>query len=70
MEMSLYTRSTFTKVLLLDSGGLSIGQADEFDYLGSQAIKALCEEGVHVVLVNPNIATVQTSKGVLRVCAR
>ncbi|KAL3665461.1 hypothetical protein V7S43_009499 [Phytophthora oleae] len=63
MDTSLYDRPTFTKVLLLGSGGLSIGQAGEFDYSGSQAIKALREEGVHVVLVNPNIATVQTSKG-------
>ncbi|XP_067677512.1 multifunctional protein CAD-like [Haliotis asinina] len=51
------------KVLILGSGGLSIGQAGEFDYSGSQAIKALKEEGIHTVLVNPNIATVQTSKG-------
>lgn len=51
------------KVLLLGSGGLSIGQAGEFDYSGSQAIKALKEEGVLTVLINPNIATVQTSKG-------
>jgi len=49
------------KVLLLGSGGLSIGQAGEFDYSGSQAIKALKEENVTVVLINPNIATVQTS---------
>ena len=49
-------------MLLLGSGGLSIGQAGEFDYSGSQAIKALKEEGLKVVLVNPNIATVQTSK--------
>lgn len=48
------------KVLLLGSGGLRIGQAGEFDYSGSQAIKALKEEGINVVLVNPNIATVQT----------
>ena len=53
----------FKKVLLLGSGGLSIGQAGEFDYSGSQAIKALKEEGIEVILVNPNIATVQTSKG-------
>ena len=52
-----------SKVLLLGSGGLSIGQAGEFDYSGSQAIKALKEEGVKIVLINPNIATVQTSKG-------
>lgn len=51
------------KVLILGSGGLSIGQAGEFDYSGSQAIKALKEEKVHTVLINPNIATVQTSKG-------
>jgi len=50
-----------TKVLLLGSGGLSIGQAGEFDYSGSQAIKALKEEGVQVVLINPNIASVQTN---------
>lgn len=51
------------KVLILGSGGLSIGQAGEFDYSGSQAIKALREEKIQVVLINPNIATVQTSKG-------
>eukprot|EP00112_Aurelia_sp_Birch-Aquarium-sp1_P004515 Seg1512.1 transcript_id=Seg1512.1/GoldUCD/mRNA.D3Y31 product="CAD protein" protein_id=Seg1512.1/GoldUCD/D3Y31 len=51
------------KVLILGSGGLSIGQAGEFDYSGSQAIKALKEEHIHTVLINPNIATVQTSKG-------
>jgi len=50
------------KVVILGSGGLSIGQAGEFDYSGSQAIKALREEGVLTVLINPNIATVQTSK--------
>lgn len=50
------------KVLLLGSGGLRIGQAGEFDYSGSQAIKALKEEGVEVVLMNPNIATVQTDE--------
>src|SRR3990167_10270648 len=48
------------KVLLLGSGGLRIGQAGEFDYSGSQAIKALKEEGIKVILANPNIATVQT----------
>lgn len=53
---------TTKKVLLLGSGGLSIGQAGEFDYSGSQAIKALHEENVQIVLINPNIATVQTSK--------
>lgn len=51
------------KVLVLGSGGLSIGQAGEFDYSGSQALKALKEEGIQTVLINPNIATVQTSKG-------
>ena len=50
------------KVLLVGSGGLSIGQAGEFDYSGAQAIKALKEEGIEVILINPNIATVQTSK--------
>ena len=50
-------------MLILGSGGLSIGQAGEFDYSGSQAIKALKEEGIITVLINPNIATVQTSKG-------
>ncbi|EMR08946.1 carbamoyl-phosphate synthase, large subunit [Pneumocystis murina B123] len=56
-------RSCIKKVLILGSGGLSIGQAGEFDYSGSQAIKALKEEGIYTVLINPNIATVQTSKG-------
>ncbi|KAI5627787.1 CAD protein [Silurus asotus] len=51
------------KVLILGSGGLSIGQAGEFDYSGSQAIKALKEENIQTILINPNIATVQTSKG-------
>ncbi|EGG23846.1 dihydroorotase [Cavenderia fasciculata] len=57
------TPKGITKVLLLGSGGLSIGQAGEFDYSGSQAIKALKEEGIKTVLINPNIATVQTSPG-------
>jgi len=52
------------KVLLLGSGALKIGQAGEFDYSGAQALKALKEEGIHSVLINPNIATVQTSKEV------
>ncbi len=52
------------KVLLLGSGALKIGQAGEFDYSGSQALKAMKEEGIETVLVNPNIATVQTSEGV------
>ena len=51
------------KVLLLGSGALKIGEAGEFDYSGSQAIKALREEGIKIVLVNPNIATIQTSEG-------
>ena len=54
----------FSKVLLLGSGALKIGQAGEFDYSGSQALKALSEEGISTVLINPNIATVQTSEGV------
>ncbi|KAL1919958.1 uncharacterized protein VTP21DRAFT_1890 [Calcarisporiella thermophila] len=56
-------RVSVKKVLVLGSGGLSIGQAGEFDYSGSQAIKALKEEGIYTVLINPNIATIQTSKG-------
>src|SRR3989338_4363839 len=51
------------KILLLGSGGLRIGQAGEFDYSGSQAIKAFKEDGIEVVLMNPNIATVQTDEG-------
>ena len=57
-----YERKVYKKVLLVGSGGLSIGQAGEFDYSGSQCIKALKEEGINVVLINPNIATVQTSQ--------
>ena len=53
-----------TKVLVLGSGALKIGQAGEFDYSGSQALKALREEGIASVLVNPNIATIQTSEGI------
>jgi carbamoyl-phosphate synthase large subunit len=52
------------KVLLLGSGALKIGEAGEFDYSGSQALKAMREEGIYTVLINPNIATVQTSEGV------
>ena len=52
------------KVLILGSGALKIGEAGEFDYSGSQALKAIKEEGIQTVLINPNIATVQTSKGV------
>ena len=52
------------KVLVLGSGGLKIGQAGEFDYSGSQALKALREENIFTILINPNIATNQTSEGV------
>ncbi len=58
------TEQKIKKVLLLGSGALKIGQAGEFDYSGAQALKALKEEGIHSVLINPNIATVQTSQGV------
>jgi carbamoyl-phosphate synthase large subunit len=51
------------RTLILGSGALQIGQAGEFDYSGSQAIKALKEEGVYTVLLNPNVATIQTSDG-------
>ena len=54
---------TIKKVLLLGSGALKIGEAGEFDYSGSQAIKAMKEEGIETILINPNIATVQTSEG-------
>ena len=57
-------KDNIKKVLLLGSGALKIGEAGEFDYSGSQALKALREEGVETVLINPNIATVQTSEGV------
>ncbi|KAH6904964.1 aspartate carbamoyltransferase [Coprinopsis sp. MPI-PUGE-AT-0042] len=56
-------RANVRKVVILGSGGLSIGQAGEFDYSGSQAIKALKEEGIYTIMVNPNIATIATSKG-------
>ena len=56
--------NSIKKVLLLGSGALKIGEAGEFDYSGSQALKALKEEGIKTVLINPNIATVQTSEGV------
>ena len=62
MSPSIYDQPVIRKVLLIGSGALSIGQAGEFDYSGSQAIKALKEEDIYVVVVNPNIATVQTSK--------
>ena len=57
-------KKKFKKVLVLGSGALKIGQAGEFDYSGSQALKALREEGINSVLVNPNIATIQTSEGI------
>lgn len=57
-------KNKIKKVLLLGSGALKIGEAGEFDYSGSQALKALKEEGIETVLINPNIATVQTSEGV------
>ena len=56
--------TSIKKVLVLGSGALKIGQAGEFDYSGSQALKALREEGIQTVLINPNIATVQTSEGI------
>ena len=62
-NIALKPRVDVRKVLVLGSGGLSIGQAGEFDYSGSQAIKALKEEGIYTILINPNIATIQTSKG-------
>lgn len=57
-------KKEFKKVLVLGSGALKIGQAGEFDYSGSQALKALREEGIRSVLINPNIATIQTSDGI------
>lgn len=62
-NVAAHPRVDVKKVLVLGSGGLSIGQAGEFDYSGSQAIKALKEEGIYTILINPNIATIQTSKG-------
>ncbi len=59
-----YMKKQLKKVLVLGSGALKIGQAGEFDYSGSQALKALREEGISSVLVNPNIATIQTSEGI------
>lgn len=58
------SKSEIKKVIVLGSGALKIGQAGEFDYSGSQALKALKEEGISTVLINPNIATIQTSEGV------
>ena len=57
-------KKTLKNVLVLGSGALKIGQAGEFDYSGSQALKALREEGIRSILVNPNIATIQTSEGI------
>ena len=63
-EEKVQEKAKLKKVLLLGSGALKIGEAGEFDYSGSQALKALREEGIETVLINPNIATVQTSEGV------
>lgn len=57
-------KKQYKKILVLGSGALKIGEAGEFDYSGSQALKALKEEGIKTILINPNIATVQTSKGI------
>ena len=57
-------KSQLKKVLVLGSGALKIGQAGEFDYSGSQALKALREEGIRSVLINPNVATIHTSEGI------
>ena len=57
-------KENIKKVLLLGSGALKIGEAGEFDYSGSQALKALKEESIETILINPNIATVQTSEGI------
>lgn len=64
MYKSIIMQNKYSKVLVLGSGALKIGEAGEFDYSGSQALKALRQEGVRTVLINPNIATVQTSEGV------
>lgn len=66
LDPALYDTRVIRRVLLVGSGGLSIGQAGEFDYSGAQAVKALKEEGIEVVLVNPNVATVQTSRNLGR----
>lgn len=58
------SKNTINKVLVLGSGALKIGQAGEFDYSGSQALKALHQDGIRSVLINPNIATIQTSEGI------
>ena len=59
-------KDNINKVLILGSGALKIGEAGEFDYSGSQALKAIKEEGIQTVLINPNIATVQTSEALYR----
>ena len=68
------TKNKYKKVIVLGSGALKIGEAGEFDYSGSQALKALREEGVETVLINPNIATIQTSEGIAdkigRICGQ
>ena len=64
LTSSISPLPSIKKVLLLGSGALKIGQAGEFDYSGSQALKALKEEGIKTILINPNIATVQTSEGI------
>ena len=61
-EAQILVRDAVRKVLVLGSGAIKIGEAGEFDYSGSQALKALREEGIETVLVNPNIATIQTDK--------
>jgi len=58
------TNKKIKKAVVLGSGALKIGQAGEFDYSGSQALKAMKEEGIYTVLINPNIATIQTSEGI------
>ncbi len=63
-DVVLQPRKAVSTVLVLGSGALKIGEAGEFDYSGSQALKALREEGIRTVLINPNIATVQTSEGI------
>lgn len=64
MHEESFMKDNINKVLILGSGALKIGEAGEFDYSGSQALKAIKEEGIKTVLINPNIATVQTSEGV------
>ena len=65
IKKSKAMKEDIKKVLILGSGALKIGEAGEFDYSGSQALKAIKEEGIQTVLINPNIATVQTSEGVV-----